>query len=238
MKSPVMILCLAACLCFTRCGMAAGGAQEAPAAYSPENAAKIVRRAYQKELARPPDRDGMETYVPLIASGRRDEAWLRGVLRESEENKPRLRQMRREDRIRTASTLSLLTLVWTTALGIFWAAGDGICRGLRLFPSPEPHPFQKMTLGLGAVLGVLQLASLFFPLNGAALIVFLACGAVATGVAAFRAGRDRRAPSDGGGPARAAAAGSSPSSPDGLRPAGPPVRAGCGRQRAQECREL
>ena len=148
-------------------------------AYSPEHAAKIVRRAYQKELGRAPDRSGMANYHPLIESGERDEAWLRGVLRASDENKPRLEEMQREHRMRALGAMLKYTAVWGAILAILWAFGDGAGRMLLPAPRGRLTPFQKMVLGFAAVVAVLQPVSLLTPLNGIVLCAFLACGVLA-----------------------------------------------------------
>ena len=149
---------------------------------SEEIASKIVRRAYQKELERNPDRAGMETYRPLIQSGERDEVWLRGVLRASDENKPRLQKMQRERRMRALGAISIYAAVWTAILTILWAFGDNLERMLLPAPGGRLSPFLKVILGFAAVVAVLQPASLLVPFDGVALTTFLVCGLAAIAV--------------------------------------------------------
>lgn len=158
-------------------------------AYSPEIAEKIVRYAYLKELGRAPDPSGMETYRPLIQNGQHDEAWLRAMLRASDEGRSRQEKLRRE-RWRLALQMSpLFAGVWTMVLVSLWAFGDGIARGLFPGAKTPPGPPQKLVLGFGGVLAVIQPLTLLTPLDGGALKVFLAGGIVATAVAALRCRR-------------------------------------------------
>lgn len=179
MMKPLLLLFLLLRLLPACHGADAVVVAESPPGYTEEIAAKIVRRAYQKELGRAPDRSGMETYRPLIQRGERDEAWLRGVLRASDENQPRLQKMQRERRLLALGAMCKYAAAWTGILAILWAFGDGIARTLLAGPRGRYSPFLKMILGFGAVVAVLQPVSLLAPLNGYAFSVFLVCGLMA-----------------------------------------------------------
>lgn len=79
---------------------------EEPKAY------EIVDRAYRAELGRPPDPAGLKVHVEELMENDRDEAWLRNVLRESEEAQKNKIYARRNV---LAAGLSMLLLGVTAA---------------------------------------------------------------------------------------------------------------------------
>lgn len=136
-------------------------------------AEEILHRTYWRELGRAPDASGTETYLPLLAQGERDEAWLAKVLRDSPEGKER-RAARWVQWQRAGGVWLRFMVIWSLlALGL-WSLGDRVCGWVRRLDSSRQETgdvFQHLWIGAGLTVIMLQLWHLVLPVNTVSFIL-------------------------------------------------------------------
>ncbi len=150
------------------------GATPLPVPLPRSEATAIVYRAYADILGREPDPGGMATYAELLAEGGRDETWLRETLRRSPERQQGIIRFRK-----AVTTTLTLAGIWAGLLLVFQAYGDVLARrvfGRCAMDQDRLDGFQKIWLGLGLVMTVLQFWSLIWPVDSTCLVLFLAGG--------------------------------------------------------------
>ena len=128
-----------------------------------QHAEEIVQQAYQRVLGRDPDEGGLGHYKDMLLREGHDAAWLHLELRRSQEYRDRIARRSQGGGV----ALGLVAIWFMLGVGLF-VIGDFFSRRiLRADTSTFVpfDPFQRLLIGFGVVMCLLQFLTLIFPVN-------------------------------------------------------------------------